>query len=92
MLFSLFLSNHSAFEGNAATVIPAISPYFEHIKIPVENSHLRMKIYAKAMLGTFLNYFFAIRKGNINSVLKSPNKLSIGILVADYKSRSAAVY
>ena len=64
MLFSLFLSSHSVFEGNAATVISAISPYFEHIKIPVENSPLKMKIYAKTMLGTFLNYFFAIRKDN----------------------------
>ena len=42
MLFSLFLSNHSVFEESAATVILAIAPYIEYIKIPVENSHLTL--------------------------------------------------
>ena len=71
-------------------VFPAIVPYIEYIKIRVENFHLiiyaNYKTYAKAMLCKFLSKYFAIVKdnclpnyleSNINSILKSPNKLSI---------------
>ena len=59
MLFSLLFtqpSNHSVFEGITMgstfllCVAPAIAPYIKYINIRVENFHLIMQIYSKAML------------------------------------------
>ena len=63
MLFPLLFTQPFCFwkdhSRNAATllffVIPAIAPYIEYIKLRVENFHLIIQNYAKAMLCKFMS-------------------------------------